>query len=73
MTRFTVWKVPRSQKFITGTESKKVFVLEVHGFSDGDVKHIIESIKMKDQITVQCCERDAREDEAGPLIYELSS
>ena len=69
MARFTICKVPRSQKFITGTESKKVFVLEVHGFSDGDVKHIIESIKLKNKITVQCCERDKREDEAGDTKY----
>ena len=69
MARFTICKVPRSQKFITGTESMKVFVLEVHGFSDGDVKHIIESIKLKNKITVQCCERDKREDEAGDTKY----
>ena len=69
MERFTICKVPRSQKLITGTESKKVFVLEVYGFSDGDVNHIINSIKLKDRITVQCCARDKEEDEAGDTKY----
>ena len=54
MTRFTVCKIPRSQKYIARNESKRVYVLEVYGFSEGDDEHIINCIKLKEQITVQC-------------------
>ena len=44
-------------------------MLEVFGFSDGDVKHIIGSIKLKEQITVQCCDRDEGEDSSSEPKY----
>ena len=43
--------------------------MEVFGFSDGDAKHIIDIIKLKEQITVQCCDRDEGEDAAGDSLY----
>ena len=43
--------------------------MEVYGFSDGDVKHIIDSIKLKGELTVQCCERDEGEDSSGDSRY----
>ncbi len=44
-------------------------MLEVFGFSDGDVKHIIDSIKLQDRITVQCSDRAYGEDESGDSRY----
>jgi len=69
MQRFSICKVPRSQRYIARKESKKVYVLEVFGFSDGDVKHIIDSIKLQDRITVPCCDRAYGEDESGDSRY----
>ena len=39
MDLFTICKTPKSRRYITRKDSKRVYVLEVFGFSDGDVTY----------------------------------
>ncbi len=51
--RFSVRKIPQYLSFIARSEnSKKAYVIEVAGFSDGDVNHIAAYLKAHGSINV---------------------
>jgi hypothetical protein len=70
LARFSVRKIPHYFNSIASSENnKKAYVIEVAGFSDGDVNHITACLKIHESITVQCTDRAVDEDSAGDTIY----
>ena len=69
LSSFGCKQTPRVNKTRTGSHGERVFVLEISGFSEGDVTHINSCLKDAKQIHVTCSERAQDEDPAGDHTY----